>query len=156
MGFADVLIGLFSMKGHGGAKWRQGACEALEAAKMLNSTTKNHRSIAYHAGWACEQLMVAIGIKQRGLMDVPNGEKGGNWHSLRHLAKAHAIEPALNEAFKTDKALRASWLVVKDWESDDRFPTASVNGKDALELLNAVANPNHGIFQWLLSRYETI
>ena len=132
------------------------ACERLSTAKRLKDTTKDHRMIAYASGNAVELLLVAIGIKMRGLKDVPDNEKGGTWHSLVHLAKAHGVEASLNQAFKDNKALRDNWLLVKDWDSNARFPTASISGKDALETFNAVAHPDQGVFKWLLNRYDQI
>lgn len=144
------------MNGHGGDKWRMAACERLVSARKSNANSSDHHLTAYSAGNAVEMILVAIGIKQRGLKDVPEDEKGSAWHSLKHLIRAHGVEEPLNQAFKTDGALKVNWLLLKDWDSNARFPTSSVSGKDALETLNAVAHPDHGVFQWLLNRYDQI
>lgn len=142
------------MMGHGGDKWRMEACERLATAKNLKATTRDHRMIAFTSGSAVELLLVAIGLKSRNIMYVPAQERGANWHSLVHLARSHGVEVALNQAARDNKALRDNWLIVKDWDSNARFPTASVTGKEALETFNAVAHPDHGVFKWLLNRYD--
>ena len=99
---------------------------------------------------------MAIGIKQRNLLDVPNNERGAVWHGLPHLMKVHGVQVVLDQAVAGNRLLRDNWLVVKYWDSNARFPTTSIKGKDAVEMLNAVAHADHGIFQWLLNRYDQI
>lgn len=132
------------------------ACDRLASAKQLKATTTDYHIIAYLAGHAVELILVAIGIKQRQIMDPPGHERGASWHNLPHLLRAHGLEPPLYTAFKSDPALRDNWLVVKDWVSDNRFPSASMGRIQATSLLHAVAHSENGVFQWFLNRYDQI
>lgn len=124
----------------------------METARHLMLTSKDCRTAYYQAGFAVEQILVALGLKQRMLKDVPKSEIGGTWHNLAHLMERHGLIDSMKMEMKTNKPLRDSWLVVKDWETNGRFPTASLDRKSAQNMLNSSAK----VFEWLLNRYEKI
>ena len=140
------------MKGHGGEKWRQSAHRNLETALLLHKTTQDYRAVYQHAGSAIEHLICAIGVRARGLMDVPRDEHGGHWHDLEFSMRRRELLALLLLDCAKDRLLRDAWLVVKDWASDARYPSTSLSRREAQDMLNGAKR----VFGWLLNRYETI
>ena len=122
----------------------------------LHQTSKLHRQVYMNAGSAVEAMMLAIGLKSRGMMTVPGSEQGGRWHNVEFLAGKHGILGPLKQEMHANRQLAVHWLTVRDWKSDGRFADVQIGAKDALDLLNAVAHKPNGMFLWLLNRFETI
>ncbi len=68
-------------------------------------------------------------------------------HRLLDLLRLAGLRTQLEDASATDGHLGARWLVVKDWSEESRY--ALPLSTDAEQLYTAVADPTHGVLQWL-------
>jgi hypothetical protein len=66
-------------------------------------------------------------------------------HDLNKLLAAADLETTLNVAAMNNAALKANWLLVKDWTVDSRYLIA---GRSAQDLYRAVTGRN-GVLRWL-------
>lgn len=66
-------------------------------------------------------------------------------HDLNKLVAAADLEAELNVAVANSPALKANWLLVKDWTVESRY---LVTGRSAQDLYRAVTSRN-GVLRWL-------
>jgi hypothetical protein len=68
-------------------------------------------------------------------------------HKLDSLLATAALLPQFNTDSKADPQLAAYWAITTKWNEESRYefwdPIASAT------LLQAVGDPNHGVFQWV-------
>jgi len=62
------------------------------------------------------------------------------------LVRAELVSALATERAK-DSALRTNWDIVKEWSESTRYE--SKNQQDATRLLDAIADPDHGVLRWL-------
>jgi hypothetical protein len=70
-------------------------------------------------------------------------------HDLNKLLVAADLETALNAAVATNPALKANWLLVKDWTVESRY---LVSGLSAQDIYRAATGRN-GVLKWLRQRW---
>jgi hypothetical protein len=116
---------------------------------------KDWSSVYWHAGFAVEHMLKAIRIKKEGLEAWPPGDKGARWHDISYIAERAGIKERLKHERKS-KAFAANWLTVKDWKQSRRYAGNTVTKSEAMDLLNAVRNPNNGAMTCLKRIYQSI
>lgn len=130
--------------------------QTLVSARDLNANTKNYRNVYYDSGFAIEQGLKAIWLKQEGLTKIPPECMSAKWHNLENIINRIDLKSALIAKIGEDHIFGANWMTVKDWDSNKRFPGTSISKKDAQEMLIAVAHDKHGVMRWVRNRYEMI
>ncbi len=119
----------------------------LEDAKVLLGQQR-YDAAFYLSGYAVECGLKACVAKQTQLFDFPDkGRVNKSWtHDLHTLAGLSKLPEALD--FANDKDLEKNWsLVSATWSEESRYENHSQI--EAENLYNAIAEPNHGVFQWL-------
>jgi hypothetical protein len=134
--------------------WWHDAMEELEAARSLKAMGKK-RQAYHHAGQAVEFALKAIYIKRKGLKSLPEDCKGAKWHSLPHIATHAGIDGDVR-ALHGERARYENWLVVRDWNSNARFPGNAPSNRDLNDLFLAVCHEKNGIMVWLRTIYLSI
>lgn len=68
-------------------------------------------------------------------------------HDLDQLALLAGLRPRFRPA---GPALVANWSVAQPWKPDRRYnPSGTYTRQDALDLLNAVRDPDNGLLRWI-------
>ena len=119
----------------------------LEDALLLLQA--NRSSSAYYlAGYAVELALKASIAK---LMQ-PNMIPGKAFinaiytHNLDSLLSTAGLRPQFDVDTKTDPQFAAYWAIVNNWSEESRYEFW--DPISAATLLQAVDEPNHGVFQW--------
>lgn len=55
---------------------------------------------------------------------------------------------------KSDPALQANWLTVRDWRSERRFPPHKIPRQEVHDLMSAAFDPKKGVYRWLESIFQ--
>lgn len=127
--------------------WWNKAVQEKETAELCRNGGKWPQCY-HHAGQAVEFALKAIYMRRKGLVALPDECKGASWHSLA-LICARAEINAEYGGMKSDQALYANWLTVKDWDSNARFPPNGISKQHATDMMVAAFNPMKGVFGWL-------
>jgi HEPN domain-containing protein len=120
----------------------------LEGALFL---LQAHRlsSAYYLAGYAVELALKACIAKQMLPNVIPDKEliKAIYTHNLYSLLSTAGLRPQFNEEIRADTQFAVYWMIAKDWDEESRY--AFWDQDHAAALLEAVNEPNHGVFQWV-------
>jgi hypothetical protein len=84
--------------------------------------------------------------------DFPLSAKDANrvyTHDLNELLKLAELESHLDKEMKGNRALTASWAVVKNWRVESRYETSGLNGADMV----AAVNSTDGVLSWIRRRW---
>jgi HEPN domain-containing protein len=68
-------------------------------------------------------------------------------HSLGNLLSIAGLLPEFNADAKADVQFAANWAIVSKWTEESRYEFW--DSAAAATLLQAVHEPNHGVFQWV-------
>ncbi|MFC1662106.1 HEPN domain-containing protein [Gemmatimonadota bacterium] len=103
----------------------------------------------YLAGYSVELALKACLARQVQEHDFPdkNAVIKAWTHNLNDLLDQSGLRREMNE-----KRLKSFWGVVKDWTEQKRYDPNPTK-REAEELLAAIRDPNHGVMQWLETRW---
>lgn len=108
----------------------------------------NNEGAYYLIGLAVEcglKSAIARKTQRHDFPPKPTIVSGMYVHDLNKLLAAADLETTLNVAAMNNAALKANWLLVKDWTVDSRYLIA---GRSAQDLYRAVTGRN-GVLRWL-------
>jgi len=110
----------------------------------------NRPSSAYYlAGYAVELALKACICRQVRSDTIP--DKGFvnaiYTHSPDKLLSVAGLRPQFDAAVNTDSQLAAYWAIVNNWNEESRYEVWDPIA--AATLLQAVHDPDHGVFRWL-------
>ncbi len=129
------------------------ALERLGDAQVL---VKNKRFAGayYLAGYAVEcalKARIAKRTKQHDFPPKPNEVREIYTHDLKRLVSLAKLDEVFNQLAKQERAFERHWAVVQDWNEESRY---EVRGeKKAKDILKAVSDPAHGVFQCIRRRW---
>ena len=72
-------------------------------------------------------------------------------HDPVRLIKAAGLEEDLATERQLDPIFAESWILVTGWSEDSRYQRTS--GDEARNSYNAITEPRHGVFRWLLGHW---
>lgn len=118
-----------------------------DARYLLNA---NRSSSAYYlAGYAIELGLKACISKQVQSNTLP--DKGFIQavyvHQLDSLVSTAGLRPTITADTKADSQFAAYWAITNNWNVESRYVVWDVI--TANTLLQAVSDPDHGVFQWV-------
>lgn len=108
-------------------------------------------SAAYYlAGYTVECALKACIAKTFRANTIPDPKRVQEiWkHDLDTLVGSAGLKDKLKAKSQEDVGFQDYWNTVKDWKPDRRYRT-NVGRKDARDLHRAIADPVHGVLQWL-------
>ena len=132
------------------------AARELQTASTLAAVGQDWGSVYWHAGFAVEHMLKAIRVKNDELEAWPEEDRSGRWHDLSYIVERAGIRDLLRHERRRNRPFAGCWLATKDWDQGRRYPGNPVTRKDALDLLNAIRNPNHGVMLCLSRLYQNI
>ncbi len=118
--------------------------EALFAARRYDGAY-------YLAGYCVEFALKACLAKKTKKYDFPPNRRAIDdfySHDLTRLLVIAGLKTQM-DALPKDDPIRLSWEVVEDWTEQSRYAKAS--RQKARSLLDAIAEPRTGVFEWLKS-----
>ncbi len=111
----------------------------------------------YLAGYVLEFALKARICKILDLDDYPeSGEisKACKTHNYDTLVKLAGLEKKLDNAKSSNSALYNNWSILTKWSEEFRYKPIGTNKmKDAQDVINALENPQDGIFTWIKKRW---
>jgi len=111
----------------------------------------SHFSGAYYlAGYSVECALKACIAKETLRYDFPPDRKRTEdiyKHSAPELLKAAKLGSLLDTAIDLDPNLKTNWKIVGEWSEQDRY--RHVSKGEAQDMIEAVANRNHGVLPWV-------
>lgn len=72
-------------------------------------------------------------------------------HSIEKLVKAAGLKEARDAATTANDDLAIHWMIVKDWTEVRRY--RRTDEADALALIQAITDANHGVLQWIKAHW---
>jgi hypothetical protein len=127
--------------------------EALAKLRLEDSAAllaAGRASSAYYlAGYAVELALKAC-IARNFVADVIPDKAFVNelhCHAPEKLAQLAGLFPQLKSDMKADAQLQAYWGVVCNWSESSRY--AMKDPFEAASLIQAIGDPQHGVFQWV-------
>ena len=131
------------------------AARELGTAITLAAVGQDWGSVYWHAGFAVENILKAIRVKNDGLEVWPDGDRSGKWHDLGYIVERAGVRERLRHE-RRNRAFASCWLATKDWDQGRRYPGNPVTRNEAMDLLNAIRNPTHGVMRCLSQLYQNI
>jgi len=107
----------------------------------------------YLAGYAVEIALKACIAKQVSAETIPDREFITNIfnHKLMVLIGLAGLKVPLTERQKADDLFAANWGIVAEWSPEARYD--AWDPTSAQTLLNAIADPKAGVFQWIKTHW---
>jgi hypothetical protein len=123
----------------------------LREAKLLLASNAPEGAY-YLAGYAVECALKACICKSTRRHDFPELKrvKSSYTHNLKELIVVAGLKSALEEAVRQSE-FAPRWETVSLWNEESRY--SSPSPPEAAELIEAIENRKHGIFQWLKKHY---
>lgn len=125
------------------AKLRLDEAQTLFAAGLYDGA-------AYLAGYVVEMALKARICRVLGVNEYPSG---GPYkpvyavHNLEQLLFLAGLKPRMNPG---SAALFANWSIALPWTPERRYTApGSFSQQDALDILNAIRQPQNGILRWI-------
>jgi HEPN domain-containing protein len=103
----------------------------------------------YLAGYAAECALKACIARLTERYEFPDkGKANESWtHDLTRLARAAGVLEKLLDAASRQSELNENWEIVAKWTEESRYQRRS--RLEAEDLLNALADPKHGLLRWV-------
>ena len=103
----------------------------------------------YLAGYAVECALKACIAKETKKHEFPDRKRAeaSHKHNLGELVKVAHLEDARRAEAQADELFRNNWDIVQSWSEESRYRT--IQEKDSLALVEAVAHRKHGVLQWI-------
>jgi len=128
----------------------------LQEAKVLFDKGL-YDGACYLAGYVVELALKARICKILDLVEYPqSGEisRAFKTHRYDDLLILSGLERKFNDARGTNSSLHANWSLLRKWTEDIRYhPIGSKSKKDAEYVINALDNPEDGVFTWIKKRW---
>jgi hypothetical protein len=108
----------------------------------------------YLAGYAMEVALKACVIKKVMETDAFQDKKFSEkcWtHDIGELVVLAGLKPAWSAATAADGDLSGNWGIAKEWTEQKRYHR--IPEVEAKNLYNAVADPTHGVLQWIKTQW---
>lgn len=107
----------------------------------------------YLAGYAIECALKACIAKQFKRSEFPDKRMVNDsyTHDLVKLMRLGGLEPDLEATSSADPAFETYWAVTKDWSEESRYSFSSQ--LKARDLFEAISEPNHGVIQWVRTKW---
>lgn len=105
----------------------------------------------YLAGYSIEYSLKARIAQNTKKHDFPDKKTVNDsyTHDLEKLMRlAGLLQPKLEDEIKTNPRLNQFWLVVKDWNEEQRY-NDNIDKRTAEDLIEAISNPTDGVMQWI-------
>ena len=112
-----------------------------------------HAGAYYLAGYAIECALKACIARQTRKYDFPNKKTVNEsyTHDLDRLIGAAGLRLALIKKRDNDEVFARYWQLILHWSEERRYDTEPQ--KSAEDFFQAIADPDHGVFQWLRERW---
>jgi HEPN domain-containing protein len=130
-------------------EWRFGESVRLSEAHTLFAGG-HHDGAYYLAGYVIECAIKACIAKPTAAHDFPprpDDVRRMYSHNLVELVKVAELEGAWLSELAADPIFARYWRVVANWNEQGRY--ARWTERQAADLLEAAANQDHGVLQWL-------
>src|SRR5580698_11539014 len=103
----------------------------------------------YLAGYCVECALKACIAKFTERHEFPDKKRvdASYSHNFTNLLKVAGLEDARTEEAKRDAAFQKNWDTVEQWSERSRYITS--DSETAKQLVEAVGNRRHGVFQWV-------
>lgn len=101
------------------------------------------------AGYVVECGLKACIAKQTRRFEFPDGARVNDsyQHALTKLIRVAGLEVQQQADGMLDPAFDYNWAIAKDWSEASRYDVT--RKAEAIALVSAVAEPHHGMMQWL-------
>lgn len=129
-------------------EWRAIAELRMKEAQVLIGA--HEPSGAYYlAGYAVECGLKACISRQFSADTVPDKRLVNSiyQHDLEKLVALAGLEADRRAEARANPDFETAWAVVKDWSEQARYTIST--SADAVDLLMAVAEPQHGVLRWV-------
>lgn len=119
----------------------------LKEAKVLLDN-RQYSGAYYLSGYIVECALKACIAKQTGKFDFPDKKKvlDSYTHELEKLVNVAKLKDEL-KSLKANPDFSPLWECVKEWSEESRYKKH--NRQEATDIYLAIADPNHGVLQWL-------
>jgi hypothetical protein len=120
----------------------------LDDAILLLQT--NRCSSAYYlAGYSVELALKACIAKLIQPNTIPDRAfiNAIYVHKFNDLLSTAGLRPALDKDLKADTQFAAYWAIANNWSEESRY--AFWDPCAAVSLIQAIHEPDHGVFQWV-------
>ena len=127
--------------------------EGLAQIRLDDSITlfqaKRYSAAYYLAGYAVELALKACISKLMQPNTIPDKAfiNAIFTHKLDSLLSTTGLLPQFNIDIKSDHQFAANWIIVNNWNEESRYQIW--DQISAGNLLQAITEPNHGVFQWV-------
>jgi HEPN domain-containing protein len=124
----------------------------LEARSLIG--LKLYDGAYYLSGYAVECALKACVAKRISRHEYPPSKDFSNrcfTHSIEALVELAGLTAVRKADADADPALETNWNVTKRWNEQSRYQRWS--RAQAEELYTAIADPIHGVLQWLKVRW---
>jgi HEPN domain-containing protein len=113
----------------------------------------NYDGAYYLCGYVIECALKACIAKQTQQYDFPDLQtvKSSYTHNLQQLIGTAGLQVQLQGEITNDPVFATNWGLVRDWKETSRYEINSQ--QTAQNLYDAVADPLHGVLQWLRQRW---
>ena len=121
----------------------------LSDAEALLSA-RRYSAAYYLAGYAVECALKACIAKQTRRYDFPPDPRAISriyTHQLDTLIQAADLRAELDSELTSDPLFRRFWTLVGEWSEQTRYERHS--RADAVALVAAISDDDHGVLQWL-------
>jgi hypothetical protein len=135
----------------------KGDLEALSDVRIREATlfyqAHLYSGAFYLAGYAVELAIKACIAKhiRTGFIPDRNFVNRIYQHKLDDLIGLAGLKEALNDDIKADPQLGGNWGIACDWSEESRY--SAWDAVNAAALISAIADPMHGVLQWLKKHY---
>lgn len=107
----------------------------------------------YLAGYAVECALKACIARRTQEHDFPEKESKDYYsHDIEKLLGFARLRSELDQAVRTNQALKDNWIIVQGWSEASRYER-NKTARDATELLKAIEDQAGGILPWLQKRW---
>ncbi len=107
----------------------------------------------YLAGYAVECALKACIAKRTREHDFAERDSKDYYvHDLEKLLGLAKLKDKLDDAVRTNQALRANRIIVRNWSEESRYEKQKT-AQEAIELLNAIEDQTGGILPWVRQRW---
>jgi hypothetical protein len=135
----------------------KGDLESLSEARIREATllyqSQLYSGAYYLAGYAVELAIKACIAKHIRSGFIPDRSFVNRiyQHKLDDLIGLAGLKEALNDDIKADPRLGGNWGIACDWSEESRY--SAWDAVNAAALISAIADPVHGVHQWLKKHY---
>jgi HEPN domain-containing protein len=107
----------------------------------------------YLSGYSIELALKACIARQFQAEEIPDLKTVQRiWtHKLDELLTMAKLKPDLDKRCKVEAGFASNWNSVMEWNEAARY--RKIDENEAREMLEALSNPNDGVFEWIRSKW---